>query len=78
MVDLEKSEIRRGVDEIPLFSTNAEHSKLCSLLAKEKTTIPAKSECPIQGVPEVSGSSENISSFQSLKTTDGPPGYRFS
>ncbi|GBO44012.1 hypothetical protein AVEN_146553-1 [Araneus ventricosus] len=31
------------------------HSKLCSVLAKEKTIIPARSECLIQGVPEVSG-----------------------
>ncbi|GBN45418.1 hypothetical protein AVEN_265883-1, partial [Araneus ventricosus] len=42
-------------EEIPLFSANAEHSKLCSVLAKEKTVIPPRSECLIQGVPEVSG-----------------------
>ncbi|GBN41538.1 Retrovirus-related Pol polyprotein from transposon 297 [Araneus ventricosus] len=54
-VDLEKNEIRTGGEEIPLFSASAEHSKLCSVLAKEKTIIPARSECLIQGVPEVSG-----------------------
>ncbi|GBM66381.1 Retrovirus-related Pol polyprotein from transposon 412 [Araneus ventricosus] len=54
-VDLEKNEIRTGEEEIPLFSASAEHSKLCSVLAKEKTIIPARSECLIQGVPEVSG-----------------------
>ncbi|GBN59106.1 hypothetical protein AVEN_265095-1, partial [Araneus ventricosus] len=42
-------------EEIPLFSASAEHSKLCSVLAKEKIIIPAKSECLIQGVPEASG-----------------------
>ncbi|GBO42330.1 Retrovirus-related Pol polyprotein from transposon 297, partial [Araneus ventricosus] len=55
MVDLEKNEIRTGGDEIPLFSASAEDSKLCSVLAKEKTIIPTKSECLIQGVPEASG-----------------------
>ncbi|GBM01322.1 hypothetical protein AVEN_45238-1 [Araneus ventricosus] len=55
MVDLEKNEIRTGGEEIPLFSASAEHLKLCSVLAKEKTIIPARSECLIQGVPEVSG-----------------------
>ncbi|GBL81193.1 Retrovirus-related Pol polyprotein from transposon 412 [Araneus ventricosus] len=54
-VDLEKNEIRTGGEEIPLFSASAEHSKLCSVLAKEKTIIPARSECLIQGVPEASG-----------------------
>ncbi|GBN62843.1 Retrovirus-related Pol polyprotein from transposon 17.6 [Araneus ventricosus] len=54
-VDLEKNEIRTAGEEIPLFSASAEHSKLCSVLAKEKTIIPARSECLIQGVPEVSG-----------------------
>ncbi|GBN65239.1 Retrovirus-related Pol polyprotein from transposon 297 [Araneus ventricosus] len=54
-VDLEKNEIRIGGEEIPLFSASAEHSKLCFVLAKEKTIIPARSECLIQGVPEVSG-----------------------
>ncbi|GBM88745.1 hypothetical protein AVEN_186235-1 [Araneus ventricosus] len=54
-VDLEKNEIRTGGEEIPLFSASAEHSKLCSVLAKEKTIIPASSECLINGVPEVSG-----------------------
>ncbi|GBO46668.1 hypothetical protein AVEN_15241-1 [Araneus ventricosus] len=55
MVDLEKNEIRTGGEEIPLFSASAEGSKLCSVLAKEKTIIPARSECLIQGVPEASG-----------------------
>ncbi|GBN70184.1 Retrovirus-related Pol polyprotein from transposon 297 [Araneus ventricosus] len=54
-VDLEKNEIRTGGEEIPLSSTSAEHSKLCSVLAKDKTIIPARSECLIQGVPEASG-----------------------
>ncbi|GBN00699.1 Retrovirus-related Pol polyprotein from transposon 297 [Araneus ventricosus] len=53
-VDLEKNEIRTGGEEIPLFSTSAEHSKLCFVLAKEKA-IPARSKCLIQGVPDVSG-----------------------
>ncbi|GBO11903.1 hypothetical protein AVEN_227216-1, partial [Araneus ventricosus] len=53
-VDLEKNEIRTGGEEIPLFSASAEHSKLCSVLAKEKTIIPARLECLIQGA-EVSG-----------------------
>ncbi|GBM91843.1 Retrovirus-related Pol polyprotein from transposon 297 [Araneus ventricosus] len=51
-VDLEKNEIRTGGEEIPLFSASA---KLCSVLAKEKNIIPTRSECLIQGVPEVSG-----------------------
>ncbi|GBN23354.1 hypothetical protein AVEN_228723-1, partial [Araneus ventricosus] len=55
MVDLEKNEIRTGGEEIPLFSASADDSKLCSVLAKEKTIIPARSECLIQGVPEASG-----------------------
>ncbi|GBO45434.1 Retrovirus-related Pol polyprotein from transposon 297 [Araneus ventricosus] len=55
MVDLVKNEIRTGGEEIPLFSASAEDSKLCSVLAKEKTIIPARSECLIQGVPEASG-----------------------
>ncbi|GBL74018.1 hypothetical protein AVEN_230933-1 [Araneus ventricosus] len=54
-VDLEKNEIRTGGEEIPLFSASAEDSKLCSVLVKEKTIIPARSECLIQGVPEASG-----------------------
>ncbi|GBM16026.1 hypothetical protein AVEN_108612-1 [Araneus ventricosus] len=53
-VDLEKNEIWTGGEGIPLFSASAEHSKLCSVLAKEKTIIQARSECLIQGVPEVS------------------------
>ncbi|GBN12015.1 hypothetical protein AVEN_216751-1 [Araneus ventricosus] len=55
MVDLEKNEIRTGGEEIPLFSASADDSKLCSVLSKEKTIIPARSECLIQGVPEASG-----------------------
>ncbi|GBN05495.1 Retrovirus-related Pol polyprotein from transposon 297 [Araneus ventricosus] len=55
MADLEKNEIRTRGEEIPLFSASAEDSKLCSVLAKEKTIIPARSECLIQGVPEASG-----------------------
>ncbi|GBN34688.1 hypothetical protein AVEN_116958-1 [Araneus ventricosus] len=63
-IDLEKNEIWTGREEIPLFSASIQHSKLCSVLAKEKRTIipekkrtiiPARSECLIQGVPEVSG-----------------------
>ncbi|GBN34241.1 hypothetical protein AVEN_237808-1 [Araneus ventricosus] len=54
-VDLVKKEILTGGEEIPLFSANAEYSKLCSVLAKEKIIIPARSECLIQGVPEVYG-----------------------
>ncbi|GBM47532.1 hypothetical protein AVEN_90248-1 [Araneus ventricosus] len=53
-VDLEKNEIRAGGEEIPLFSPCSEHSKLCSVLAKEKPIIPPRSECLIQGVPKVS------------------------
>ncbi|GBO25604.1 Retrovirus-related Pol polyprotein from transposon 412 [Araneus ventricosus] len=55
MVDLEKNEIRTGGEEIPLFSASAEHSKIFSVLAKEKTIIAARSECLIQGIPEDSG-----------------------
>ncbi|GBM35013.1 Retrovirus-related Pol polyprotein from transposon 297 [Araneus ventricosus] len=44
MVDLEKNDIRTGGQEIPLFSASAEHLKLFSVLAKEKTIIPARSE----------------------------------
>ncbi|GBO17950.1 hypothetical protein AVEN_43136-1 [Araneus ventricosus] len=54
-LDLEKNEIRTGGEDIPLFSDSAEHSKLCSVLAKEKTIMPARSECLIQEIPEVSG-----------------------
>ncbi|GBN57088.1 Transposon Ty3-I Gag-Pol polyprotein [Araneus ventricosus] len=54
-VDLEKNEIRTGGEEIPLFSDSSEHSKLCSVLSKEKTIIPARSECLIQGIPKDSG-----------------------
>ncbi|GBL62122.1 hypothetical protein AVEN_63886-1, partial [Araneus ventricosus] len=53
-VDLEKNEIRRGGEEIPLFSASVQHLKSCSVLAKKRTIIPARTECLIQGVPEVS------------------------
>ncbi|GBM99376.1 hypothetical protein AVEN_112757-1 [Araneus ventricosus] len=54
-VDLEKKEIRTGGEEIPLFSVSVQHSKSCSVLAKKRTIIPARSECLIQGIPEVPG-----------------------
>ncbi|GBM08967.1 Retrovirus-related Pol polyprotein from transposon 297 [Araneus ventricosus] len=54
-VDLEKKEIRTGGEEIPLYSASVQHSKSCSVLAKKRTIIPARSECLIQGVPEVPG-----------------------
>ncbi|GBL92230.1 Transposon Ty3-I Gag-Pol polyprotein [Araneus ventricosus] len=54
-VDLEKNEIRTGGEEIPLSSASLQHSKSCSVLAKKRTIIPARSECLIQGVPEVPG-----------------------
>ncbi|GBN65898.1 Retrovirus-related Pol polyprotein from transposon 297 [Araneus ventricosus] len=47
----EKNEIRTGGEEIPLFSASVQHSKSCSVLAKKRTIIPARSECLIQGVP---------------------------
>ncbi|GBO39194.1 hypothetical protein AVEN_80367-1 [Araneus ventricosus] len=50
-VDLEKNEIRTGEEEIPLFSASVKHSNSCSVLAKKRTIIPARSECLIQGVP---------------------------
>ncbi|GBL79185.1 hypothetical protein AVEN_92422-1 [Araneus ventricosus] len=50
-VDLEKNKIRTGGEEIPLFSTSVQHSKLCSILAKKRTIIPARSGCLIHGVP---------------------------
>ncbi|GBM48424.1 Retrovirus-related Pol polyprotein from transposon 412 [Araneus ventricosus] len=54
-VDLEKNEIRTGGEEIPLFSASVQHSKSCSVLVKKRTIIPARSECLIQGIPEVPG-----------------------
>ncbi|GBM35397.1 Retrovirus-related Pol polyprotein from transposon 297 [Araneus ventricosus] len=54
-VDLEKNEIRTGGEEIPLFSASVQHSNSCSVLAKSRTVIPARSECLIQGIPEVPG-----------------------
>ncbi|GBN93536.1 hypothetical protein AVEN_169936-1 [Araneus ventricosus] len=38
-----------------LFSASAQHSKSCSVLAKKRPLIPARSECLNQVVPEVSG-----------------------
>ncbi|GBN76873.1 hypothetical protein AVEN_132878-1 [Araneus ventricosus] len=46
---------RKEGEEIPLFSASAQHSKSCSVLAKKRTIIPARSECLIQGVLEVPG-----------------------
>ncbi|GFS86976.1 retrovirus-related Pol polyprotein from transposon 412 [Nephila pilipes] len=68
-VDLERNEVRTGGEEIPLFSANIEFPKLCSVFAKEKTVIPARSECLIRGVTKasehfryaVTGSSSQIS-----------------
>ncbi|GBM49760.1 Transposon Ty3-G Gag-Pol polyprotein [Araneus ventricosus] len=54
-VNLEKNEIRTGGEEIPLFSASVQHSKSCSVLVKKRTIIPARSECLIQGIPEVPG-----------------------
>ncbi|GBM98038.1 Retrovirus-related Pol polyprotein from transposon 297 [Araneus ventricosus] len=71
-VDLEKNEIRTGGEEIPLFLASAEHSKLCSVLAKKKTIIPARSECLIKGVPEVSGKSRYaLTNFPSQASQKG-------
>ncbi|GBN71901.1 hypothetical protein AVEN_123028-1 [Araneus ventricosus] len=56
-VDLEMNDIRTGGKEIPLFSAREQHSKLCCVLAKEKTIIQARLEYLIQGAPEVSGNS---------------------
>ncbi|GBM26114.1 Retrovirus-related Pol polyprotein from transposon 17.6 [Araneus ventricosus] len=53
--DLEKNEIQTGGKEIPLFSASVQNSKSCSVLAKKRAIIPARSECLIQGVPEVPG-----------------------
>ncbi|GBM10836.1 hypothetical protein AVEN_42101-1 [Araneus ventricosus] len=55
-VDLEKNKLRTGgEEEIPLYSASVQHSQSCSVLAKKRTIIPARSECLIQGVPEVLG-----------------------
>ncbi|GBO41028.1 hypothetical protein AVEN_60339-1 [Araneus ventricosus] len=54
-VDLEKNEIRTGEEEIPLLSASVQHLKSCSVLAKKRTIIPARSECFTQGIPEVPG-----------------------
>ncbi|GBO01645.1 hypothetical protein AVEN_68076-1 [Araneus ventricosus] len=53
-VDLEKNEIRTVGEEIPLLSASVQHSKLCSVLAKERTIIPARSECLVQKFRELS------------------------
>ncbi|GBN84253.1 hypothetical protein AVEN_241784-1 [Araneus ventricosus] len=53
--DLEKSETRIGGVEIPLFAASVQHSKLCSVLARERAVIPAGSKCFIQGISEFSG-----------------------
>ncbi|GBM50990.1 hypothetical protein AVEN_199761-1 [Araneus ventricosus] len=50
MVDLEKNEIPTGGEEIPLFTASAEDSKLYSVLAKEKSIIPAKVLCHIRAI----------------------------
>ncbi|GBN29169.1 hypothetical protein AVEN_88190-1 [Araneus ventricosus] len=55
ILDLEKNEILTVGEEIPLFSASVQHSKLCSVLAKERTIIPARSECLMQGDSEISG-----------------------
>ncbi|GBN83344.1 hypothetical protein AVEN_61735-1 [Araneus ventricosus] len=53
--DLEKNETRIGGVEIPLFAVSVQHSKLCSVLARERAVIPSGSECLIQGISEFSG-----------------------
>ncbi|GFS92691.1 transposon Ty3-I Gag-Pol polyprotein [Nephila pilipes] len=53
-VDLEKSEINTGEEEISLFSAGVQRSKLYSVLAKARTIIPLNLECLIQEIPEVS------------------------
>ncbi|GFT78669.1 uncharacterized protein NPIL_518731, partial [Nephila pilipes] len=53
-VDLDRNEIRTRGEEIPFFSANIEFPKLCSVFAKEKTVIPARSECLIRGVTKAS------------------------
>ncbi|GBM82951.1 hypothetical protein AVEN_68101-1 [Araneus ventricosus] len=45
---------RRRGNSFVFSQSSAEHSKLCSVFSKDKTIIPARSECLIQGVPEVS------------------------
>ncbi|GBO14414.1 Retrovirus-related Pol polyprotein from transposon opus [Araneus ventricosus] len=44
-LELEENEIRTGREEIPLFSASVQHSKSCSMLAKKRTIIPARTEC---------------------------------
>ncbi|GBM85275.1 Retrovirus-related Pol polyprotein from transposon 17.6 [Araneus ventricosus] len=53
LVDPEKKEIRTGVEGIPVFSDSVQHSKSCSVWPKKRTIISVRSECLIQGVPEV-------------------------
>ncbi|GBM60208.1 hypothetical protein AVEN_273517-1 [Araneus ventricosus] len=72
MVELEKNEIRTGREKIPLFSASAEHSKLCSVLTKEKTIIPTRLECLIHRVSEVSGQFRYaVKDFPSLVSQKG-------
>ncbi|GBO23010.1 hypothetical protein AVEN_27754-1 [Araneus ventricosus] len=54
-VDLDKNEILTEAEESPLFSARVQHSQSCYMLAKKRTIIPTRSECLIQGVPEVPG-----------------------
>ncbi|GBN76735.1 Retrovirus-related Pol polyprotein from transposon 17.6 [Araneus ventricosus] len=54
VVDLEKNDIRTGGEKIPLFSASVQlRTVSCSVLAKKRNIIPARSECLIQGIPEV-------------------------
>ncbi|GFT04933.1 retrovirus-related Pol polyprotein from transposon 297 [Nephila pilipes] len=46
--------MQTGGEEIPLFSANIEFPRLCSVFAKEKTIIPARSECLIRRVTKAS------------------------
>ncbi|GBN12509.1 hypothetical protein AVEN_17638-1 [Araneus ventricosus] len=50
----EERDMKTVREEMPLFLDSIQHSKLCSVLAKERAIIPARSECLIQGVPEIS------------------------
>ncbi|GBN67815.1 hypothetical protein AVEN_36459-1 [Araneus ventricosus] len=51
---MEKNEICTVGEQILLFSASVKHSNICSILAKERTIILARSEFPIQGVHEIS------------------------
>ncbi|GBM81625.1 hypothetical protein AVEN_82352-1 [Araneus ventricosus] len=71
-VDLEKNDIRTVEEEIPLFSSSVQHSKLCSVLAKERAIIPARSECLMQGAPKISGQFRyDINDFSSQVSQKG-------